>query len=117
VYHVGGGSLPYGNSRKTFLNFRNNLWMLFKNLPASQLFPLILFRLILDGVAGVYSVLKNRNFNDASAILKAHWAFFSEIPNLLQKRKLIPNKQSSFLYPQSIIWAHFVKGKKHFSDL
>lgn len=117
VYHVGGGSLPQGNPRKTFLNFRNNLIMLTKNLPASEVFYKVFLRFCLDGLAGVYSVAKNKNFKDYKAILKAHLDFLSQLNTTLQKRKPIAHKSSEGLYPKSIIWNFFVKGKRKFSDL
>lgn len=117
VYHVGGGSLPQGNPRKTFLNFRNNLIMLTKNLPASEVFYKVFLRFFLDGLAGAYSVVKNKNFKDYRAILKAHLDFLSQLNTTLQKRKTITHKSSDGLFPKSIIWNFFVKGKKKFSDL
>ncbi len=119
VYHVGGGSLPYGNARKTFLNFRNNLFMLFKNLPASQLVPKILARMVLDGVAAFQSVAKQKSFSDFNAILKAHFAFYAAIPVLLDKRKRSDNKEIAVrsFFGSSIIFAYFAKGKKLFSQL
>ena len=53
VYHIGGATLKESNPRKTFLNFRNSLFTLVKNLPKNQLFPIILTRLVLDGIAGI----------------------------------------------------------------
>jgi hypothetical protein len=117
VYHVGGGSLPQGNPRKTFLNFRNNLIMLTKNLPASEVFYKVFLRFCLDGLAGAYSVVKNKNFKDYKAILKAHLDFLNQLNTTLQKRKTIAHKSSEGLFPKSIIWNFFVKGKRKFSDL
>lgn len=117
VYHVGGGSLPQGNPRKTFLNFRNNLIMLTKNLPASEVFYKVFLRFFLDGLAGAYSVVKNKNFEDYKAILKAHLDFLSQLYTTLQKRSTIAHKSSVGLFPKSIIWNFFVKGKRKFSDL
>lgn len=74
VFHMGGASLPYTSPRKTFFNFRNNLLLLHRNLPASQRF-LILWRLILDGVAGIY-LLFRKGPKHVGAILLAHWDYF-----------------------------------------
>ncbi|HLP21847.1 MAG TPA: glycosyltransferase family 2 protein [Chitinophagales bacterium] len=117
IYHVGGGSLPQGNPRKTYLNFRNNLMMMFKNLPASTLLPKMLWRMVLDGVAAFHSISKNKNFNDFQAILKAHFSFYAAIPALLKKRKKIPHASSVHLTPINILWQYFFKGKKLYSDL
>lgn len=117
VYHVGGGSLPQGNPRKTYLNFRNNLMMMFKNLSASTLILRMLWRFILDGVAAVHSVYKNRNFNDFWAILKAHFSFYASLPQLIQKRKALPVSSSKHLSNINILWQYFFKRKKHYSDL
>ncbi|HLP53304.1 MAG TPA: glycosyltransferase family 2 protein [Chitinophagales bacterium] len=117
IYHVGGGSLPQGNPRKTYLNFRNNLMMMFKNLPASTLLPKMLWRMVLDGIAAFHSISKNKNFKDFQAILKAHFSFYAAIPALLEKRKRIPHASSVHLTPINILWQYFFKGRKKYSDL
>ncbi|MBP6731994.1 MAG: glycosyltransferase family 2 protein [Chitinophagales bacterium] len=117
VYHVGGGSLPQGNPRKTYLNFRNNLMMMFKNLPASTLVPRLFWRFILDGVAALHSVFKNKNFKDLNAILKAHFSFYAAVPALLEKRRKLPHNSAAHLTNINLLWQHFVKGKKKFSEL
>ena len=118
VYHVGGGTLPRGNSRKTFLNFRNNLIMLAKNLPWSEKWWKIPYRIMLDNISAVKGLLSG----DAGyffALLQAHWAFYDWL--LLKrkrggyKRKKISNLKGT--YPSNIVWQHFVKGKKRFSEI
>lgn len=89
VYHVGGGTLHKSNPKKTFLNFRNNLALLYKNLPSNKLFSTIFLRLILDGLAGVNFLLKGQ-FADIIAIIKAHFAFYGMLPYLKRKRKSMP---------------------------
>lgn len=117
VYHVVGGSLPQESPHKTFLNFRNNLMTMFKNLHASEvIWKIFVVRLALDGIAAIYSVVKNRNFNDLTAILKAHFAFYAAIPKLIRKRKQIPHPSSVHLTQVSVVWQYFVKGKKKYSD-
>ncbi len=71
VMHLGGGSLPMGNPRKTYLNFRNNLLLLHKNLPEQERSKILFRRRLLDTIAWLKSVL-TLNFADAKAILKAH---------------------------------------------
>jgi GT2 family glycosyltransferase len=117
IYHVGGGSLPQGNPRKTYLNFRNNLMMMFKNLSASSLLFKMLWRFILDGVAAFHSISKNGNFNDLLAILKAHFSFYAAIPSLIKKRRQIPHPSSVHLTDVNILVQYFLKGKKKYSEL
>ena len=122
VYHLGGGTLNYGSSRKIYLNFRNSLSTIFKNeVGLSKVF----IRLLLDGVAGVKFLLSGQ-VKSTWAIIRAHFAFYAWIPSLLSKRKEMsrridqvkigpPNTigQSDF----SIVNAYFLKGKKVYSEL
>lgn len=119
VYHVGGGTLNYENPRKTFLNFRNSLYTIHKN-HNGFLFTKILWRLILDGVAGVkfLSALKFKHFG---AVLKAHFTYYVQIGTLNKKRREIKKESQHFnsagLYDASILWAYFFKGIKSFKGL
>jgi GT2 family glycosyltransferase len=117
VYHLGGGSLPYGNPRKAFLNFRNNLWMMGKNLPLGNAIFKIPFRIMLDLISGVYYTLKNKSLTDLGAIIKAHWAFVTSIGTISAKRDKFPYFSSKGLSNISVVWKYFIKGKKKFSDL
>jgi len=118
VYHVGGGTLPRGNTRKTYLNFRNNQIMLAKNLPWSQKWWKIPFRVFLDEV----SAIKGLFMGDGGyflAIMRAHLAFGKWIL-LKQGRSVFPQKKSSVLhgmYKHNLVWQHFVKKKKYFREL
>ncbi len=85
VYHLGGASLSNQNPFKTYLNFRNNLVMLLKNLPASLIFPIIFTRLLLDGLAGIVFLFQGKSVH-TWAIVKAHFAFYKRIPKTLKKR-------------------------------
>jgi hypothetical protein len=120
VYHVGGGTLPKTNPRKTFYNFRNNLMMLQKNLPGHQAWVIIPIRLVLDGVAGVKFMLDG-DFSDTLAVIKAHFAFYASIPKRLKIRKEIQqnlhNSKFKGVYHGSILKAYYLKGLKHFSQL
>lgn len=113
VYHVGGGTLPQGSPRKTYLNFRNNLSMLVKNVDGNAVFLIIFLRLILDGIAALQSIIKHRNFQDTMAIWSAHYAFYGLLGKNIQKRKEVfrLQKVSVKLYPKSIIWQYFVLKK------
>jgi GT2 family glycosyltransferase len=116
VYHVGGGTLPNDNPRKMYLNFRNSLLMLTKNLPSSMLFTTIFTRMVLDGVAGAAFLAKGK-WGFFVAVLKAHRDFYRMLPTFLKKRKEIGLHQPEGFYRKSIIISYFVKGKKRFSDL
>ena len=124
VYHVGGGMLPQGNPRKTYLNFRNSLYLLFKNLPIESLLYIFLKRTALDFLAAIVA-LKNNKPKDASAVFKAHLHFYKSLPQLIKKRKAMAKqgfyKQNSFkqgvtgFYPQSIVWDFFIRKRKVFN--
>lgn len=94
VYHVGGGTLNKENPRKTFLNIRNNLSMLLKNLPFPALIWIIFLRFILDGFAGIYLAYKN-GFSHFTAVITAHFSFYGQ---MLQTFKLRQKNQISHFY-------------------
>jgi GT2 family glycosyltransferase len=118
VYHVGGGTLNASSPFKTHLNFRNNLFMLFKNLPISYLFTTIPMRLVLDGVAALTFLNKEKGLEHVLAIAKAHFSFYFAIPNLIAKRQKIIQKNSLV---GKMNWSILVKNKmngiKQFSEL
>ena len=92
VYHLGGASLNNQNPFKTYLNFRNNLLMLLKNLPGYLLFPIIFSRLLLDGLAGVVFLFQGKP-KHTWAIIKAHFGFYKRIPDAWKKRPAHPIKK------------------------
>lgn len=120
VYHMGGGTLSAQSSHKTFLNFRNNLALITKNLPFSEWVKVFCARLILDGIAGVV-MLYNGKGKHTWAIVKAHWAFFWRFRFWWSKRKTSPTPlpflQHQGMLNISLVRRHFIKGIKHFSDL
>lgn len=111
VYHVGGATLNEGNPRKTFLNFRNSLLMLLKNLPKNQLFKIIFIRLVLDGIAGIQFIVKGK-FKHCFAIVKAHYSFFGLISRNLKKRNTV--QKQNYYHTKSIVYRYFVKNGKVF---
>lgn len=118
VYHVGGGTLPKGNSKKTFLNFRNNLIMLSKNLPVATAFRKIPFRLFLDAVAA-WKALLSGDGGYFVAIVKAHFHYAGW---LLFKRKqsIFPRNKKGSLggwYNGSVAWQYFIKKEKTFTQI
>ena len=106
VYHVGGATLNESNPKKTFLNFRNSLLMLTKNLPENKLFPIIFVRLMLDGLAGIQFIFKGK-FVHCWAIIKAHFHFYHLINRNLKKRK--GNHSENYYHSRSIIYRYFIK--------
>ena len=118
IYHVGGGTLNAGSPFKTYLNFRNNLFMLFKNSPTSSLFITIPIRLVLDGVAALTFLNKPKGLEHVLAIAKAHFIFYFEIPKLIAKREKI-NQKNNLIGKMnwSILAKNKLKGVNKFSDL
>jgi GT2 family glycosyltransferase len=120
VYHVGGGALPNNSPQKLYLNYRNNLMMLAKNLSKNR-WLIIFIRLLMDGVSAVV-YLASGKVSYFNAVIMAHWAFFTKISLCRKKRKafkhLIVKKADTGIYNGSIIYIYFVSGKKiRFSQL
>jgi GT2 family glycosyltransferase len=118
VYHVGGGTLNYVNPQKTYLNFRNSLFTLYKNLDKG-LFIKILTRLFLDSLAAAKFLFSGK-IRHIGSIFKAHFHFYKNISQLKKKRKQM--KYKSFtgmkgMYSGNIVWQHFGRKKKTFKDL
>lgn len=116
VYHVGGGTLPKKSSKKTYLNMRNNNIMLFKNLPNERLIKVFSARLFLDGIAAI-KFLFDGGFGDFFAVIRAHWNFFSMMPQLKRERKTRKLSAVSKIYKKNLVNEYFLKGKRKFSDL
>jgi GT2 family glycosyltransferase len=106
VYHVGGATLNESNPRKTFLNFRNSLLMLTKNLPGGKLFPIIFTRLCLDGLAGIQFIFKGK-WSHCWAIIKAHFEFYHLINRNLKKRHIV--NKDNYYHTKSIVYRYFIK--------
>ncbi len=110
VYHVGGGTLKKENPQKTYLNFRNNLTMMLKNLPSSKIFFILFFRLSLDGIAGIYLGYKN-GWKHLWAVFRSHIGFYLQLPKsikLRQKHQIDPYYQIKWL-----MFKHFIGSKKN----
>lgn len=117
VYHLGGGSLEMGSARKIFLNFRNNLIMLYKNLHPKERLIKILIRMVLDGMSSLHYLIKG-NIGQAYAVLKAHLAFYRWL--IFEKRNEGSKKRLAGLtgvYQGSIVKEYFLKSKKSFSKI
>lgn len=119
VYHVGGGTLPYNSPRKTFLNFRNSLFMLTKN-HQGLLFPKLFWRMAIDGVAAV-SFLAKGELKQFGAVFKSHMAFYGKLRTFLKKRRDLKKTSTTFnrtgLFRGNLLWNYYVKGVKKYSDL
>jgi GT2 family glycosyltransferase len=118
VYHVGGGTLPKGNERKVFLNFRNNLIMMVKNMPTGEWLWKITFRFLLDTISAWKSLLAGEGVYFL-AITEAHLAFIKWL-FFKQKESVFPKKKGGVLrgwYTRSIVWQYFVAGRKTFSEI
>jgi len=116
VYHVGGGTLPKISSHKTYLNMRNNITMLFKNLPKKELFKVFIARLFLDGIAAI-KFLMDSGFQDFIAVLRAHFSFYAHFKINMKKRKKIKHIGVSSVYNGNIVVDYFLKKKRYFFEL
>lgn len=117
VFHVGGGTLPKSNPRKTYLNFRNNMALLYKNLPKRRLAWVMCSRIVLDYVAG-FKFLMERKPKEFSAVVDAHKAFYKWLPQLKKKRQgLKQQSRVSGMYQGLLLIDYYLLGKKKYSDL
>lgn len=114
VYHIGGGTLPKNNSFKTFLNFRNNLSMLLKNLPEKQIFKVLLLRFFYDNAAALMFLLKG-NSKDFIAVYKAWHVFLKNRKTIKKKRGTGQHTAYSETLQESLVISHYLKGKKYFN--
>ncbi|KPH14524.1 glycosyltransferase family 2 protein [Chryseobacterium sp. ERMR1:04] len=105
VYHVGGGTLHKQSPQKTYLNIRNNLSMMLKNLPFPTLIGLIFFRLCLDGLAGVYFGFKH-GFPHLWAVARAHFGFYAQLPGTWKLRQ--KHQKDHFYQSKWLIFKHFL---------
>ena len=113
VYHIGGGTLPKNNPMKTFLNFRNSLYLLIKNLPDERLAKTLILRFFLDQVAA-FSFLAQGHFKDFAAVYKAIFTFARTYKKYYAKRSTLPKLAFQDCYPESVVKLHYLKRKKKF---
>lgn len=125
IYHLGGGTLTYDNPKKTYLNFRNNLYLITKNESFYKLLWLLPLKLVLDGIAGIRFLLSG-NPGTTLAIVKAHLNYYVQLPAVIEQRNKCQHLIDRFKvgpinmvgrYHNSIIWKFFIEGKRKFSDL
>lgn len=120
VYHVGGGTLPYNSLKKIYLNFRNSLYLLYKNLPSGKLRSTMFIRKTMDGLSAMVFLFTGR-FRSFAAVFNAHMDFYKEIPALKVKRKgnlntLSPGSKELILN-KSIVFEFYVRKKKTYKQL
>ncbi len=115
VYHLGGSTLSNMNPKKTYLNFRNSLFSITKNLPRRKAFLIIGIRLLLDGVAALRFILQFK-LNHCWAILRAHLSFYRQFGKMYKKREKA-NFVLKYYITKSIVWSHFVHHVKNFNNL
>ena len=116
IYHIGGGTLPKSSARKTYLNFRNNLSLLIKNLPEGKVFGIIFYRFFLDWIAAV-KFLFDGSFADFFAVTRAHLSVLKHIPALKKKRSQYTHNKVSQVYQKNIVFKYFLEKKRLYSEL
>jgi len=114
VYHVGGATLEYQNPRKTYLNFRNSLFMLLKNLPQKKMYQILFLRLCLDGIAGVKFMLQGKPKHTLS-IIQAHFGFYQKSLKFYKKRGSSQNE--IYYHSKNVVFQYFIKKRKFFNDI
>lgn len=119
AYHLGGATLSYQSPQKVFLNFRNNLWMLFKNLPKGKLLPVMFSRMVLDGIAAAH-FLSVGQFSAFKAVFRAHMAFYSSLKHFIHKRKeLLPKvikQQHPEIFKGSMVFRFYLRKQQYFNE-
>ena len=120
VYHLGGGTLSYNNPRKLYLNFRNSLFMLYKNLPRKKFIPVFICRQCVDG-AGALKFLLEGNINAFKSVWNAHINFYKALPSLRKKRIMLQQNRVvpkiDLVCRKSLVWRFYFKNKKTFAEI
>jgi GT2 family glycosyltransferase len=120
IYHFGGGALPYNSPFKTYLNFRNSLFLLYKNLPDEKMARTLLVRKMLDGVAALFFLVKGQ-FRSSWSVLKAHIDYYRNSDKLREKRKAVrmlgTNESSGMLLNKSVVFEFYIRKHRTFRSL
>jgi len=115
VYHLGGSTLSNMNPKKTYLNFRNSLFSITKNLPRRKALAIIFIRLLLDGVAALRFIAQFK-YKHCFAILRAHLSFYRQFHKMYHRREKA-NFIIKYYLTKSIVWSHFVNQIDKFNVL
>lgn len=115
VYHLGGSTLSNMNPKKTYLNFRNSLYSITKNLPRKKAFPIIFVRLLLDGIAAIRFILQLKPAH-CVAVIRAHLSYYRHFGKMYRKREKA-NFITMYYVTKSIVWSYFVDHVKNFNIL
>jgi GT2 family glycosyltransferase len=120
IYHVGGGTLPNNNPRKLYYNYRNNLYLLFKNLTGKTYLTVFFPRMFLDVLSAIIYLLKGQ-VSFFFSVLRAYLRFIFNLKKLYMKRhvfnKIIARNKVSQIYDGSIVYAFFIKKVRSFKEL
>jgi GT2 family glycosyltransferase len=120
VYHVGGGTLPQNDHKKTYLNFRNNIILLYKNLPRKKLLSVLLPRFILDFIS-IFQFLFRLEFRNMYSVIRAHFYLLGHLRTLRRHRRQSLETAEPSMHPEiyhgSIVYAFFFRGVRVFRDL
>ena len=116
VFHIGGGTLPKASWRKTYLNFRNNFILLYKNLPDDRLIKVFAVRYLLDTIAA-FKFLFQAGFKDFWAVTRAHISFYRSLGKTKKKRQSLKHGSMQDVYGKNIVVEYYLMGKRKFSQL
>lgn len=119
VFHLGGATLQQGNPQKLYLNYRNCLKMMYKNLSPKRLIPTLWVRMILDGMSSAVYLCKLQ-FKFFFAVFKAHLAFYASLPKLIAERKKLKKTAKKYYHDEifngSIVYRSIIKKQKTFFE-
>jgi hypothetical protein len=119
VYHLGGATLSYRSPQKVYLNFRNNLWMMLKNLPEKRVVPILFVRMVLDGVAALHFLITGE-VKAFTAVIRAHISFWKTLDRFRKKRRALLPEVTVNNHPEifrgSMVFRYYLLKKRRFSD-
>ena len=118
VWHLGGGTLPNNTPRKIYLNYRNNLAMLYKNLPAGRVEAILFLRMVLDGLSALVFLLQGRP-DFFREVFRAHMDFHRRRGELREQRRRVQGgavASPRMIYGGSII-LRYLLGKRRFGAM
>ena len=114
VYHLGGGTLPKNSAKKTYLNFRNNMFLLLKNLPNKKIIPVFILRLTLDNIAALFFLFQG-HWRDAISVYRAQLSFIRQCSKIKRKRDNINKHVYHQTFQKPIVFEHYLKKRKKFN--